>query len=100
MTEEAREAAWQDAHDVWTLESGEPMSEDEMRLSDTFFDVGVAEGIRRAREAAVTDAEVDAAYHGWRAAQRGGPLEPGEYEATFSRVEFAWMRAAIEATRD
>ncbi len=48
----------------------------------------------------VTDAEVDAAYRGWRAAQRGGPLEPGEYEATYSRVEFAWMRAALEATRE
>ena len=47
----------------------------------------------------VTDAEVEAAYHGWRTAQRGSELQPGEYEATFSRVEFGWMRAALEAAR-
>jgi hypothetical protein len=39
----------------------------------------------------------DAAYRGYRTAMKGAPMEPGEHEALFSRVEFAWMTAALAA---
>jgi hypothetical protein len=48
----------------------------------------------------ITDATVHAAYRGFSEARKGSPLEAGEYEAVFSRVEFAWMRATLEAARE
>lgn len=44
----------------------------------------------------LTDAAA-VAYRGWREAQRGNPLQPGEFEATFSRVEAEWMAKAVRA---
>jgi hypothetical protein len=48
----------------------------------------------------ITDAQVHAAYRGFCDARKGAPLADGEYEAVFSRVEFAWIRATLEAARD
>jgi hypothetical protein len=48
----------------------------------------------------ITDATVHAAYRGFCEARKGRPLEAGEYDAVFSRVEFAWMRATLEAARE
>lgn len=39
----------------------------------------------------------DAAYRGWRSAQRGAPVPDAEFVATFSRVEAAWMAEAVAA---
>lgn len=40
---------------------------------------------------------VQTAYRAWCEARKGAPLDPGEYEATRSRVELDWMTAALTA---
>ena len=47
----------------------------------------------------VTNAEVEAAYLGWRTAMLGGAPTAWEHEATRSNTEVGWMRAALEAAR-
>ena len=64
------------------------------------FAAGFVEGAKWRASRLVTDAEVHAAYRGFRESHRGRPADDGEYEATFSRVEFAWLRAALEAARE
>jgi hypothetical protein len=38
----------------------------------------------------------DDAYRAFCEARKGSPLVPGEYEAMFSRVEYAWLATAIK----
>jgi hypothetical protein len=56
-----------------------------------------AAGFRR--QGPITDEDVHTAYRGFCEARKGAPLADGEYEAVFSRVEFAWIRATLEAAR-